>query len=133
MNINQEKKESLLPPPELLERYEQISKGLSKNLVDLVKKEQDHRHKLQNKYLLHFRIGQFFGIIILSYIVYSIFDLFKNEKTIPAYILTTVFVALILFILGQYRKDRLKAVAKKSDNNLKNNTKRNYRRSYSKR
>ena len=31
---NMQQKETLLPPPELLERYEGISKGLSKDLVD---------------------------------------------------------------------------------------------------
>ena len=59
-NLQQEKKETLLPPPELLERYEGISKGLSKDLVELVKKEQEHRHKLQDKYLAHFRYGKIF-------------------------------------------------------------------------
>ena len=72
--MSQEKKETLLPPPELLERYESISKGLSKDLVELVKKEQEHRHKLQDKYLMHFRCGQFFGALFLIAVIYLVFD-----------------------------------------------------------
>ena len=79
---NIQQKETLLPPPELLERYEGISKGLSKDLVDLIKKEQEHRHALQDKYLMHFRIGQIFGAIFLIYIISMVFETAKNGKLV---------------------------------------------------
>jgi len=136
MNIIQEKKELLLPPPELLERYESISKGLSKDLVDIVKKEQLHRHKLQDKYLMHFRYGQIFGSLFLIYIVYMIFDLAKSGNITIAYFMLAVFGLLIVLILSQYKKDKLSAIIRnsaKSNNAVQNRrVSGGYRRPYTK-
>ena len=115
MNIIQEKKETLLPPPELLERYEGISKGLSKDLVELVKNEQIHRHKLQDKYLMHFRLGQIFGSLFLICVIYMIFDLAKNGNPTVAYFMTAIFGLLIVLILLQYKKDKLSAIIRNSN------------------
>lgn len=114
MNTVQEKKETLLPPPELLERYESISAGLSKDLVELIKNEQLHRHKLQDKYLMHFRLGQIFGSLFLIYVVYMIFNLAINGNFAVAYLMTAMFGLLIVLILSQYRKDKLSAVIRNS-------------------
>lgn len=128
--MSQEKKETLLPPPELLERYESISKGLSKDLVELVKKEQEHRHKLQDKYLMHFRCGQFFGALFLIAVIYLVFDLAKCGHAEIAYTMLGIFAVIIILILMQYKKDKLSAVirnsAKKSQNMKRNNYRRNY-------
>ena len=128
-NLQQEKKETLLPPPELLERYEGISKGLSKDLVELVKKEQEHRHKLQDKYLAHFRYGQIFGSAFLIFVLYIIFDLAKYGYAKTAYGLAIIFGVLIIFILMQYKKDKLNAVRNANKKNIRrqnNNHRRNY-------
>ena len=132
MNIIQEKKEILLPPPELLERYESISKGLSKDLIELVKKEQLHRHKLQDRYLMHFRLGQIFGSLFLIYIIYMIFDLAKTGNLTIAYLMSAMFGLLIVLILLQYKKDKLSAVIRNSSktNNGQNRRNNNYRRNY---
>ena len=95
---NIQQKETLLPPPELLERYEGISKGLSKDLVDLIKKEQEHRHALQDKYLMHFRIGQIFGAIFLIYIISMVFETAKNGNFAIAYLMAGLFGLLIVLI-----------------------------------
>ncbi len=133
MNNIQEKKETLLPPPELLERYENISKGLSKELLELVKKEQEHRHKLQDKYLIHFRIGQIFGAIFLLYIVSMIFELAKTGNIAIAYLMAGLFGLLIVLILFQYKKDRIHGITRNLNRN--NNSNRNYnnRRNYQQR
>lgn len=130
-NITQEKKEILLPPPELLERYESISKGLSKDLVEIIKKEQMHRHELQDKYLMHFRFGQFFGAVFLIFVIYMIFDLAKSGNLTLAYSLTGVFGVLIFLILLQYKKDKLSAIIRNSNKAAAHQVKRTYRRSYS--
>lgn len=122
MNNMQEKRETLLPPPELLERYENISKGLSKELIELVKKEQEHRHKLQDKYLMHFRIGQIFGAIFLLYIISMIFELAKDGNIAIAYLMAGLFGLLIVLILFQYKKDKIRGITQ----NLNRNSNRNY-------
>ena len=127
---NNNQKESLLPPPELLERYELISKGLSKELVNLIKKEQEHRHKMQKKYLMHFRIGQFFGCLFLITIIYGIFELIKNKDYLFAYITLAIFSFIILLILFQYRKDKLLATIKNSNKNKFYSNKNFYKKKY---
>lgn len=132
---NQEKKETLLPPPELLERYEGISKGLSRDLIELVKREQEHRHNLQRKYFFHFRCGQIFGAMFLLYIIYMIFELARYGNFTLAYFMTAMFGLLIVLILMQYKKDKLSAVIRnsvKSQQNSYNRRNGNYRR-YNKR
>lgn len=123
---NIQQKETLLPPPELLERYEGISKGLSKDLVDLIKKEQEHRHALQDKYLMHFRIGQIFGAIFLIYIISMVFETAKNGNFAIAYLMAGLFGLLIVLILFQYKKDRMVSVAR----NTRNRNMRNHRQHY---
>jgi len=128
-----ERKETLLPPPELLERYEEISKGLSKDLVELVKNEQNHRHKLQDAYLMHFRMGQAFGACFLLFVIYKIFEIANNGNLGMAYAMSAMFGLLIVLILLQYKKDKLSAVMRNSNRNNYNNARKynNYRRNYS--
>lgn len=133
MNNMQEKKEMLLPPPELLERYESVSKGLANNLVDLVKKEQEHRHRLQNKYLTHFRLGQLCGIAVVLYVVYEIFDLVKRGQTNIAYIMSGIFALMFLLILAQYKKDKFSASVRNQHRNGNSNRHNNMRRNFNRR
>lgn len=128
MNNIEEKKDILLPPPELLERYESIYKGMSKDLVKLVEKEQEHRHEMQNKYLMHFKCGQFFGGIFLTAIIFMIFCLILHHHYEMGLIMTAMFGLLIILILIQYRKDKNNAIMKKSMNNNRNNLKNNNNR-----
>lgn len=128
MNNMQEKRETLLPPPELLERYEGISKGLCKDLIELVKKEQEHRHKIQDRYFMHFRLGQIFGAIFLIYVISMIFALAKNGFLTEAYSMGSLFGVLIILILIQYRKDRTSGMMKNHNNNKHFN--RNHKRHF---
>ena len=130
MHNTQEKRETLLPPPELLERYENISKGLSKELLDLVKKEQEHRHKLQDKYLMHFRIGQIFGAIFLLYIISMIFELAQQGNIAIAYLMAGLFGLLLVLILFQYKKDIIKGITQNLNRNSNKMHHHNNRRHY---
>lgn len=121
---NEERKDSLLPPPELLERYESVYKGITKDLVKLVEKEQGHRHALQKKYLNHFRCGQFFGGVFFTAVIFSIFCLAKEHHIEMAYAMSAMFGLLIVLILMQYRKDKNNAIMRKSMNNNRNNNNR---------
>jgi len=118
---NDSRKEILLPPAELLEKYERVSPGSSKEIIKLVQQEQEHRHSLQKKYLFHYRLGQFFGLGYGIYLMYLIFDLFKAGQTNAAYILTAMFGFLIVLILQQYREDRTAAAKRNEQRNNYNN------------
>ncbi|MDR2527152.1 MAG: DUF2335 domain-containing protein [Rickettsiales bacterium] len=106
-------KEPLLPPPELLRRYDEVYKGLSNELLDLVKKEQKHRHKIQERYLMQFRIGQIAGIVFLSYIFYAIFDFLKMGHTGIAYSLLLLLSLILLMSIYQYKSNKVRVLPKK--------------------
>ncbi len=65
--LNEEKYE-VLPPPEVLAEYEEISAGATKRLLSLAEREQQHRHRLEEAYLIQQvktqRIGQLFGFVV---------------------------------------------------------------------
>lgn len=118
MTISQEKNEAILPPVELLEKYEKISKGLSKELVSLLKKEQEHRHKMQKMYLRNFRLGQLFGAAFLLFMILVIFELAKNGSTDVSCIMSAVLGILMILIAYKHKKDRA--------NNFKRNFNKNH-------
>lgn len=130
-----EQKNSLLPPPEILEKYQQL--GINEDLVKLIKIEQEHRHKLQNKYLLNYRLGQTFSFVLCLFFLYIIFDLVKFGYKIEAYIILTVFVFLTLSVTILLRINNKIILRKKNsisrrNNNMNNtyNQKRKYTQKY---
>jgi len=60
--------DSPLPPPEELQRYEEIQKGLSKRLVDFLLAEIEHRRQLEwsafEQEVAYKKRGQLFGFLI---------------------------------------------------------------------
>lgn len=128
---NKTQRDPLLPPPELLARYDDIEKGMSKKLVEIIKKEQEHRQSLQKKYLFHYRLGQLFGFGYGIFIMCKIFELAKMGKENVAYTLTVIFGVLTLVILSQYKKDRRSASIrsqKRQNNSGQNRTPNRQRR-----
>lgn len=81
------------------ERNNENSSGLS----ELIKKEQDHRHKWQEKYLrsynLTFRFGQFFGLIYNIILLGLIYNLIRDGEKDLALKLFTLNIAIIAFAL----------------------------------
>lgn len=103
---NSDRRDTLLPPAELLERYESIYPDSTKELMDMARKEQKHRHSLQRKYLMQFRLGQLFGVIFTGYILFEIFRMLKMGMYVQGYVTLFVFAILIMQIIRVYRSDR---------------------------
>lgn len=53
-----------VPPPQILKGYSEAAEGGGKWLLDYTKEEQKHRHKLNEKELKYYSIGQYFGFIL---------------------------------------------------------------------
>lgn len=66
---NRVNKTSILPPSNILEKYEDLAPGSAEKIIDMVDIEQDHRHKFENRALtasiISYRLGQIFGFIFL--------------------------------------------------------------------
>lgn len=128
---NTEQKDSLLPPPEIISRYKEL--GVGEDIIKLVKKEQEHRHVLQNKYQNNYRMGQFFGFLLCVLVIINIFYLIKIGFTIEAYSMLACFSILTIAICFITRtksctRRKISTNSRRSTNN--NNTR---RRSFNKR
>ena len=93
-NLNDNnKKDSLLPPPEILVKYEEL--GIGEDLINLIKKEQEHRHILQNKYFRVYLFGQILGFLTFLLFIYEIFKLVRIDYIREAYIMFGLFASYI--------------------------------------
>ncbi|MFN7095921.1 MAG: DUF2335 domain-containing protein [Burkholderiales bacterium] len=64
---------SLLPPPSVLQAYEDVAQGSVAKLMAMVEREQKHRHEWEiaqlQCYMRSYRIGQYIGLIAVISIV----------------------------------------------------------------
>jgi hypothetical protein len=78
--------------------------GDSPSNYEIVKKEQEYRHRLQEKYLkintASFRIGQLFGLIYNLALVYILYVLIRGGDKDLALKIFTLNAALIAFAVG---------------------------------
>ena len=131
-NNLQEQKDSLLPPPEILVRYQEL--GINDDLIELVKAEQKHRHMLQNKYQLSYRVGQIFGLLICLSFISGIFKLASNGYKTEAYIFFGLFSLLLIIITLLLRTNKKQIIRRTTTttrnirtNNIQRRGNRNYR------
>ncbi|MCE3255106.1 MAG: putative rane protein [Rickettsiaceae bacterium] len=94
---------SSLPSPRVLENYENIAPGSTNKLIEIAKKEQEHRHSWQDKYLkfhnFSYRGGMIFSFIYNLALLALIFDLVKQGKTSLALKFFIINAALIAFAI----------------------------------
>ena len=125
-NNNLEQKDSLLPPPEILVKYQELGKG--DDIIKLVKKEQEHRHLLQKKYQTNYRMGQLFGFILCALIIVNIFSLLKAGMKIESYIMLGIFSLLTIIICFITRTKKASIKRTTNTSSIKRNLRRkNYR------
>lgn len=110
-NNIQEQKDSLLPPPEILVKYQEL--GINEDLLELVKIEQEHRHFLQKKYQLSYRMGQLFGFILSLIFMCGIFELIKNNNITEAYVISGIFVITLIILTILVRKNNKRSTTRK--------------------
>jgi uncharacterized membrane protein len=92
---------NLLPSPKVLETYEDIAPGSVSKLIEMTKKEQEHRHAWQDKYLkfhnFSYKSGLIFGFIYNIALLFLISTLIKEGNESLALKLFTVNASLIAF------------------------------------
>lgn len=109
-----------LPDPDELARYEKVSPGFAREIMEMAKAEQKHRHTHlsngQSGAIWRDRIGQIFGLIcvfVFSYIAYEMIQ--KGAYGWATGLLGVELVALTgVFVIGRQSKPgATKAPAKK--------------------
>jgi len=125
----QQRTDRTLPPAELLERYERVAKGSSTELIKLIKEEQEHRHKLQNRYLISYRMGQIFSLLFNVYLVTLIAKIYllSEKGSIALYSATGFYILFLLITIIESKSDR-KALTLKTLQNQRNYERRPQRR-----
>jgi uncharacterized membrane protein len=89
----------ILPSPGILESYEELVPGASKIILEMAKKEQEHRHKLDQENIKAIasiaKRGQMFGLAFAIILVYICAMLIMNGVGLMAVIIAVIgFVGL---------------------------------------
>lgn len=86
---------SILPSPAILESYEEISPGMVDKLVEMVEKEQKHRHRLEERKLRAnksiFIVGQFLSLLLAIAVLVATLMLVNNNNP---------YIAIVVAISG---------------------------------
>jgi uncharacterized membrane protein len=128
----QHKIDTTLPPVELLERYERVAKGSSTELIKLIKEEQEHRHKLQCRYSISYRMGQIFSLLFNVYLVTLIAKMYllSEKGSVALYVVIGFYVLFLLISVMESKSDR-KALTLKTLQQQRNYERRPQRRDFS--
>ena len=107
--------------------YERDHDHHSPSISELTKKEQDYRHKWQDKFIRTststFRLGQVFGLIYNLAVLYLVYDLVQDgekDLALKIFVLNIGIIAFALLVTSVERKVLTRKPARKSrDRNFK--------------
>jgi uncharacterized membrane protein len=92
-----------LPAPEVIAGYEKVLAGAADRIIKMAEKEQDHRHRFQDRTQTHLAIltivGQVFAFLIAIFGVSGGIYLVKNNKPITGF---SVFFTSLATIVGLF-------------------------------
>jgi len=101
-----------LPPPDLLEHYQQIQPDLVERIVALTERESQHRHRIESKLIEREAAeawrGQVFGLT-LALVAFAVatFALYKGYPTPAGIIGGTTVVGLVgVFVIGRWPREK---------------------------
>ncbi len=110
-----------IPPPEILQKYDQIQQGLANKIIEMANEEATHRRNMESKVLsiqeqdqISYRrsemVGQFCGVLIaLSAIGGSVYEAVHGAQTAASVLCSAGIIGLVTaFILGRQALQKLK-------------------------
>jgi uncharacterized membrane protein len=125
---------NILPSSRILEEYEAIAPGSVGKLVDMAKKEQEHRHSWQDRYLnshnITYRSGQLFGAVYNLLLLYVIYDLSQTGNKLLAFnlfLINALLIGLAIVVTFTERKLTTRKPPRRSGSDAKKNPQRNNR------
>ncbi len=103
--------QNILPPARVLESYEEVAPGSVAKLMELTKREQDHRHSWQDKYLklynFNYKAGLLFGFIYniaLLAIIYTLINEHKESLALKLFVVNAALIAFAIIVTAVERK-----------------------------
>lgn len=120
---------NLLPSPRVLESYEDIAPGSVNKLLELAKKEQDHRHSWQDKYLkfhnFSYKTGLVFGFVYNVALLFLIFNLVKQgdkSLALKLFVINTFLIIFAIIVTAVERKITTRKPPRRMNHNNKDLT-----------
>lgn len=133
------KSSSILPPPSMLESYEEIAPGIVEKLVELVEKEQRHRHIVEAKNAKYqFMLDRLYPLIakalfiIPILIITFISSLIAKTSIISAAIICCTSCISLVIINKKLANGKSTTGAENANKNYKSHYQKNKRRFYQK-
>ncbi|MFT5703190.1 MAG: putative membrane protein [Rickettsiales bacterium] len=118
---------NILPPAHILENYEEAAPGSVDKLLDMTKKEQDHRHSWQDKFLrfhsFSYKTGLLFGFIYnagLLFLVYNLINQGKEELALKLFAINALLIAFAIIATAIERKMTTRKPPRRHNLNQKN-------------
>lgn len=101
-----------VPPPQILERYEQLVPGIAKQIFETVDRQSAHRQAIEKKIIHHNIIRSYIGqatgfIIAMSALVFGFILIIKGQSAEGiASILTALAGVVGVNIYGKYKQSK---------------------------
>lgn len=119
--------EDVLPSSRILEKFEDAVPTSVSDLVEMAKKEQEHRHQWQSNFcILHdktYKIGQIFGLIYNLGLLYVVYDLIKSgnaELALQIFVINAILMAFAIVVTTAERKINSRRPVKNPKNKRSN-------------
>lgn len=110
----------LLPPPAMLESYEELSPGITDQLIEIAKKEQSHRQKWENSYLKSMKLcilfGQLLAFIFSISTLYYVVRLAREGNAAVASMMCICWFAFFILANNSFKKRKAHLMHKKYRN-----------------
>lgn len=110
-NVVRKKYQHILPPIEMLEHYEELNPGTLDKLLEMAKKEQNHRHSIDlitiEKYNKATKLGRMFSLVFVALISVTSLMLVAAGSVFVAAIFAFSAFACITIVSYFYSKNSL--------------------------
>lgn len=101
ITLSQQYKSSILPEPEDMKQYEEMLPGTTERFLTMVEKEQNHRHRIQNKEVNASVVITLLGQVFAAALAAAAF--YVTYKTGSTILFGTTLVVLVsIFLAGRY-------------------------------
>jgi uncharacterized membrane protein len=124
----------VLPPIDMMEQYEELNPGTLDKLLDMAKREQNHRHSIDlmamEKHNKATQLGRAFALVFVAFISITSLMMIIAGSFIVASLFAISAFGCITIISYFYSKNSMnkEAVREKWDNPRNNRNNRNYRK-----
>ncbi len=97
-----------MPPPEVLQGYENVLKGSAERILAMAERQSSHRQRLERKVVNQSNLGQVFGFIIgLICLSMGCWLAYLDKDGLAGVLFTTTIIGLVsVFVTGKTKRSK---------------------------